>query len=520
MRKIGTVIFVIIIQLIGCAGGFAQTAGDYRTKASGDWSRAQNWERFNGSVWGASGTAPTGAETITVRSTDSIFVNIAVSITGTLINQGVVEDNGQLTIANGGTYQHDRDGGRIPLAIWEEGSTLLMTGVTSTAPSDRDQDYFNITFNTPGLLSNLNMNLDSNVIRGNIRVIDTGLSRWYLTTATAMDTSVVTILGDVIVEKGAFSVQGTSNAQTTFIVHHYGNINVTGGNFSISRGSQAGGTTTWYLHEGNFSMSNATTQSSTATPGGARFVFMKDGTQTLMLGEGNTLTALPIEVKSGTTLDMGTSKLAGNGIFILNEAATLMTALAGGVAEALGGVVAEVTLKDGSSYGFHGTTAQVTSGRMPTTVTNLTINNPAGVALSLATTINGVLRLMAGEFDNTIPFTLGPNGSISYEGGSLKIPVAVELRNPYLPESFFVTQNYPNPFNPETTIQFGLPYRSTVTVKVYNVLGHEVATLIDGLKDAGTYQLIFSGKKLGAGIYFYQFRAGDFVETKRMVLLK
>ena len=71
-------------------------------------------------------------------------------------------------------------------------------------------------------------------------------------------------MGDIIVEDGTFSVQGTGNALTTFIVHHYGHIDVTGGNFAISRGSQGGGTTTWYIYEGDFSMSNATTQSSTA----------------------------------------------------------------------------------------------------------------------------------------------------------------------------------------------------------------------------------------------------------------
>jgi hypothetical protein len=520
MKKIGTMVCTIALVAILSQFLFAQTAGDYRTKASGDWSKAQNWEKFNGSVWGAIGTPPTGSETITVQSADSIFANVAVSITGTLVNQGIVEDNGMLTIANDGTYQHDRDAGSVPIATWEEGSTMLMTGVTSTAPNDRDQDYYNLTFNTPDLLSNLNMNLDGNTIRGDIRVIDTGLARWYLITALATDTSIVKIMGNIIVEGGTFSVQGTSNAQTTFIVNHYGNIDVTGGNFSISRGSQGGGTTTWYIYEGNFSMSNATTQSSTATPGGAKFVFAKAGTQILMLGEGNTLTALPIEVKTGTTLDMGASKLSGSGIFTSNEGATLMSSLAGGVTEIFAGVVATVTLQDESSYGFNGTTAQVTSALMPTTVTDLIINNAAGVVLSQQTTINGVLRLMAGEFDNTIPFTLGPNGSISYEGGSLKIPVSVELRELNIPESFFVEQNYPNPFNPTTTIKFGLPSASHVTVKVFNILGHEVATLLDGRIDAGTHNLPFDAKSLSAGIYFYQIQAGDFVEIKRMVLVK
>lgn len=520
MKNIGTMIFALTLVLILSLSLFAQTAGDYRTKASGDWSMAQNWERFNGSVWGAIGTPPTGSETITVQSADSIFVNVAVSITGTLVNQGIVEDNDMLTIANGGTYQHDRDAGRVPIVTWEEGSTMLMTGVTSTPPNDRDQDYYNLTFNTPGLLSNLNMNLNGNTIGGDIRVINTGYARWYLTSVLATDTAIVTIMGDIIVEDGTFSVQGTSNAQTTFIVHHYGNIDVTGGNFSISRGSQGGGTTTWYIYEGNFSMSNATTQSSTATPGGARFVFTKEGTQTLTLGEGNTLTAFPLEVSSGTTLDMGSSQLSGNGIFIVNEGATILTSLVGGVNDIVSGITAEVTLQDGSSYGFNGTTAQVTSGSMPTTVTDLIINNPAGVALSLETTINGVLRLVAGEFDNTVPFTLGPSGSISYEGGSLKIPVSVELRKLNIPESFFVEQNYPNPFNPSTTIRFSLPFASHVTVKVFNILGHEVATLLDGRKNVGIHRLSFDAANLSAGIYFYQVQAGDFVAIKRMVLVK
>ena len=520
MKNIATKVFVFAMIVILSPTLFAQTAGDYRTKASGDWNKAQNWEKFNGSVWGAIGTPPTGSETITVQSADSIFVNVAVSITGTLINQGIVEDNGMLTIANGGTYQHDQNDGSVPLATWEEGSNMLLTGVTDTAPNDRDQDYYNLTFNTPGLLSNLNMNLDSNTVRGDIRVIDTGLARWYLTTALATDTSIVTIMGDIIVENGTFSVQGTSNAQTTFIVHHYGNIDVTDGNFSISRGSQGGGTTTWYLYEGNFSMSNATTQSSTATPGGARFVFAKAGVQTLTLGEGNTLTALPIEVSSGTTLDMGSSQLSGSGIFIVNEGATVMTTLAGGMADIVSGITAEVTLNDGSSYGFNGTDAQVTSSSMPTTVTDLIIDNPAGVTLSQETTINGVLHLKAGVFDNTIPFTLGPNGSISYEGGSLKVAVSVDSRESNIPESFFVEQNYPNPFNPMTTIRFGLPGASHVTVKVFNMLGQEVATLFDGRKNAGTYLLKFDAADLSAGIYFYRIQAGKNVQIKRMVLVK
>lgn len=520
MQKITMFIFIFVLVL--STSLMAQAVGDYQTRNSGDWSNPQIWEVYNGSAWVNVATPPTGSETITVLNTDSVFVNVTVSISGTLVHQGIVDavDSLTITVANGGTYQYDRDAGTMPRCIWEVGSTMLFTGVISEAPADRDQDYYNLTFNTPDLLSNLNMNLDENTIGGDIRVINTGLARWYLTSALAMDSSIVTIMGDVIVEDGAFSVQGTSNALTTFKVHHYGNINVTGGNFSVSRGSQGGGTTTWYIYEGDFSMSNATTQSSTSTPGGAKFVFAKAGIQTLTLGSGTTLTAFPIEVSEGTTLDMGASVLAGSGVVIINAGATIYTTLTGGIEAIVSGVTADVTLADESGYGFNGSTAQLTSARMPTTVSDLIIDNPAGVTLSQQTTINGVLRLISGVFDNTIPFTLGPNGSISYEGGSLLIPVSIVSNELKVPDKFFVEQNYPNPFNPETSIRFGLPSASHVTVQIFNLLGQEITTLYEGQIQAGEHELLFDGTDLSSGIYLYRIQAGDMVSIKRMVLMK
>jgi hypothetical protein len=513
--------FVFILIFILTTSLLAQSAGDYRTNGSGNWSSAVIWQQYSGSAWGAAGTAPTGSETITVQSVDSVFVDAALSISGTIISKGVVEPNDLLTFAGSGTYQHARNAGRIPISTWAEGSTLLMTGVKSTAPNDRDQNYYNIIFNTDSLTANLNMNLNNNTIYGDITVLNTGFNRWYLTAPAAdSDTAVVTLMGDVFVEGGEFAAHGTSKTLTTIIVHHYGNIIVTGGNCSISRGSQPNGTTTWYLYEGNFSMSNATTQSSTNPPGNAKFVFCKAGTQILTLGEDNTLNRLPIEVSSGTTLDMGSSVLAGTGNFTLNAGATLFTALPGGIDPIFSVAEGTVILAEGSGYGFTGTTAQVTSTRMPAVVSDLYINNLAGVTLSQETTINGVLHLMAGEFDNTIPFTLGPNGLISYEGGSLKVPVSVESPALNIPASFFIEQNYPNPFNPSTTIRFGLPTVSDINVKVFDIHGQEVATLFDGRKNAGVHNLEFDAAGLSSGIYLYRIKAGENVEVKRMLLLK
>ncbi|MFA6978538.1 MAG: T9SS type A sorting domain-containing protein [Ignavibacteriaceae bacterium] len=95
-----------------------------------------------------------------------------------------------------------------------------------------------------------------------------------------------------------------------------------------------------------------------------------------------------------------------------------------------------------------------------------------------------------------------------------------------IPSSFKLEQNYPNPFNPETKISWQLAVGSFVTLKVYDMLGNEVAVLVNEEQPAGTYQVSFNtqqttnNKQLSSGIYFYQLRAGDFVQTKKMILLR
>jgi len=86
--------------------------------------------------------------------------------------------------------------------------------------------------------------------------------------------------------------------------------------------------------------------------------------------------------------------------------------------------------------------------------------------------------------------------------------------------NFNLSQNYPNPFNPTTTIKYSVPKLSYVTLKVYDVLGSEVATLVNEEKPVGTYELSWSAANLPSGVYFYQLRVGEFVQTKKMLLLK
>jgi hypothetical protein len=86
--------------------------------------------------------------------------------------------------------------------------------------------------------------------------------------------------------------------------------------------------------------------------------------------------------------------------------------------------------------------------------------------------------------------------------------------------TFSLEQNYPNPFNPSTVIGYRLPVNSDVTLKVFDLLGREVATLVDEFKPAGKYEVEFNGKDLSSGIYFYTIQAGSFTKTEKMILLK
>ena len=88
------------------------------------------------------------------------------------------------------------------------------------------------------------------------------------------------------------------------------------------------------------------------------------------------------------------------------------------------------------------------------------------------------------------------------------------------PDHFKLFQNYPNPFNPTTIIRYEISATVLVTLKVYDILGKEVATLVNEEKPAGNYKVEFDRSNLSSGIYFYNLRAGEFVSTKKLVLIK
>ena len=89
-----------------------------------------------------------------------------------------------------------------------------------------------------------------------------------------------------------------------------------------------------------------------------------------------------------------------------------------------------------------------------------------------------------------------------------------------IPDQYELSQNYPNPFNPSTKISWQSPVASHQTLKVYDVLGNEVATLVNEEKPAGSYEVEFDASSLASGIYFYRLQSGSFNQTKKMILMK
>ena len=89
------------------------------------------------------------------------------------------------------------------------------------------------------------------------------------------------------------------------------------------------------------------------------------------------------------------------------------------------------------------------------------------------------------------------------------------------PQSYNLFQNYPNPFNPSTMIYYSVPKQTLVTLKVYDVLGREVETLVDNqLKPAGEYSVTFNANNLPSGVYYYKMQAGEFSDVRKMMLIK
>ncbi|HEU18727.1 MAG TPA: hypothetical protein ENO00_04995, partial [Deltaproteobacteria bacterium] len=441
---------------------YYQPVGEFHSFQSGNWNDVATWAQYDGAAWvhpapnvpsildGAitildghtvTITAADSADQLTVASGGTLVINEGVAfkikngvgtdlmVEGAVRNKGsmITDDMAILNLANNGSYEHAQDGGAIPTATWRPGSTCLINGMKGSAPANGNQNFYNVVWNCLDQTADLSMNWNRNTIGGNITVQSTGTGRFSMCSPVTGETASVTIKGDVIQSGGQFTSNGTGNANTTITINQNGNIDVTGGNFSVSRGSQGGsGTTVWNV-EGNVSLSNATTQNS--NPGGARFVFTKVGNSQnlsfsdVTFGSGG----FPVEVDSGATLDIGTSILRGNGSFNLKAGATLITAHQEGINGSIANTESK-TFDNASSYGFNGSVAQMTGNLLPDAVNNFILNNSTSVTLSKSVVVNGTLEVVDGVlfFGNHV-LSYGESAFLKYSGSSAQTTTDAEF---------------------------------------------------------------------------------------------
>ncbi len=125
------------------------------------------------------------------------------------------------------------------------------------------------------------------------------------------------------------------------------------------------------------------------------------------------------------------------------------------------------------------------------------------------------------DFDgNPRPYPVGSMPDMGAYESLLAIPVGVVDDLLIIPEVYSLAQNYPNPFNPATKIRYSIPQSSQVQIKVFDMLGNEIETLVNEEKPVGSYEVGFDATGLPSGTYFYRLQAGNFVETKKMTLIK
>jgi xylan 1,4-beta-xylosidase len=454
---------------------YYQPIGEFQSFQSGNWNDVTTWARYDGTAWiHPAPIVPTQADgnitileghTVTVTAVDSADqikvasggtlviekgitfqvkngIGVDLMVEGTIENYGsITQDNSAtLTFLNNGIYAHRQNGGSLPSAMWKYNSTCLIDSVHFNVPVNGNQNFYNIVWNNPNQQGSRSLFWNGNTIGGDITIQSTGSGRWSMCAFSAVNKeAVVNINGDIIQSGGEFTATGTQDDNTTVTINHAGNINVTGGNFSITRYGQGdSGTTTWNLTNGSVSLTNATTQNENSS--GAKFVFTGDGNaQTLTFdnvtfGEGG----FPVEVDSGATLDMGTNSLEGNGSFNLKAGATLLTAHANGINGSLANTGSK-TFDPGAGYGFNGSQAQVTGNLMPGTVNDLIIDNSAGVTLSNSVTVNGTMEIKSGAFSagsNTL--TYGPDASLKYSGATSQTTTDSEYPSSVKPKNLII----------------------------------------------------------------------------------
>ncbi len=361
MKKILTSFFLLIVFLYS-VNLYSQSVGDYQSFQSGNWSDVNSWSRWDGTQWvnpapstpdstqnvavtilsghnitvaasvgiGSLSVNSGGTLTLTCSSTSTIKIatTAVITINGTFTIGGTVNaaapynvvyasdgsNTGSIIVANGGIVNINATNstsgvkGFIPTATWQTGSTLNINSLGGSSATGwgtgNSQNFYNINYGPAVGTGNFGWGFTNNTISGDFNVTATGTTGRLQLFGGSSGT--LNILGQLKISGASnFTLNGTSSA-TNDTVNVIGDVSVnTTGNFSISRGSQGGVGTSIFNLSGNVSITAGTMQNSNTTPDGAKFRFVKNGTQNLTIVpttvSGN---ALPLEVSTNSNVNL------------------------------------------------------------------------------------------------------------------------------------------------------------------------------------------------------------------------
>ena len=431
-------LLVTLLALLG-TNAWAQTTGDYRTKASGNWNATATWERYSGTAWVAATATPTssdGAITIlnghTVAVTagvtvDQVTVNAGGQVTlnsgitlsvangtgtdlqvnGVLSSAGTVSLTGTMAVGASGTYRHNQNGGTIPTATWDAASTCLVTGITSSAPGGLSQTFGDFTWNCTSqssdiVLGNMTTNGDFTLSSTASNMISLGSG----------NSQTLTVGGNYVQTGGSFEPSTRTNKVADMTV---------GGAFSLSGGSLIAGADLTVNVAGDFSFPAGGTLAATNNP--ISIVFDGGGTPQNFTSGGTISGSNGVDytVNSGATLYLDGSTVTGSA-FTLSSGGTLGIGSTGGIASsgATGNVQTTTrTFNAGANYLYNSSSAQAAGTALPATLTgSLTINNSAGVTLGASETLNGALALTSGALSIGTT-TLTMSSTVTVGSGSI-----------------------------------------------------------------------------------------------------
>lgn len=496
-RIMFSIFWILIFGLISTSLIFAQNDGDFRTAQSGAWANKTTWQQYNSTsgTWIAASTIPNynDGHAVTIMSGDTItFDGVAVNDTlqyANYIKQTTIETGAVLEITNSSCYIHD-DGVYPNLTI--NGTLIIDSGAQLKFHNGTEM----ILIGDGGVLDNSAGDWNHGIVptstsqAGYIEMAGTGTLETGLRTA---DNTVPIMIGTesayapVTISPASHAILSL-NVDTSTVGSNGGADRVQldwtitsdqdytpifqwpssaeGANFSSNRSTDAN----------LFSGSNAVA----ATLGGS---------------DPYTLTATSAQTAGTAVYKIGKDEFALPVELTTFSAKTVETGIE----------LSWQTATEINNYGFE---IERKSGNSSWEK----IGFVKGAGNSSSTKDYSFLdKVSSGKYTYRLK-QIDDNGTYKYSG---EIEATANV-----PSAFKLNQNYPNPFNPSTSIKFNLPKASFVNLTIYNVLGAQVATLVNEKLEPGTYTKNFNANNLSSGVYFYRLTAGNIVITKKMSLLK